>query len=84
MRYAQGCDDSGRAYPIEDPLARRLESLRQVAGDDDARWVDSLLGIADIFPGELVSDTRFTDAVQGYYRRLRREGAAALVAQMGA
>jgi fructuronate reductase len=63
MAYVSvGHDRTGRALPLDDPLADRLRLA--VAGASGApAVVTALLGFAEIFPAELAADARFTDCV---------------------
>ncbi|MDN5767206.1 MAG: mannitol dehydrogenase family protein [Humibacillus sp.] len=71
MAYvAVGADATGRALPLDDPLARRL---KQALGDapGDARSVtDALLGISEIFGTDLTDHAAFTQAVTTHLKEL--------------
>lgn len=71
MAYvAVGTDATGRALPLDDPLARRLrQALRDAPGD--ARSVThALLGIPEIFGTDLADHAAFTQAITMHLKEL--------------
>lgn len=80
MRWQDGRDDRGQAFPVEDPLA--LELAARIAGARDARaTVQALLAGEAVFPPALMADDPLVDALTAALDNLRRHGASAAVAR---
>lgn len=53
MRYVTGIDEHGRAIDVRDPLAERLRTITDAAGNAPAKLVDGLLGVREVFGDDL-------------------------------
>lgn len=85
MRYLQGVDEQGTAYPIRDPLAEALaaqlaqgEAAARAAGCGDAQAIErarvaAFAGLAAVF-GSLGREAGFVDAVARQSLALRSHG----------
>jgi fructuronate reductase len=80
MRFVTGRDENGRPIAVQDPLARRLQSLADGAGPVAERLVPALLGVREIFGEDLEQDERFVGAVTAQLSRLFAQGAKRTVA----
>ncbi len=78
MRYVGGLDETGQPIDVRDPLADRLRAASDSA-PDVAGKVMALLGIEDVFPVDLATDSSFREAVTAAYESLFRDGAKATV-----
>ena len=74
LRYLRGTDATGRAVPLDDPHAPRLQALAQAGGSDPR----PLLGVRSIF-GDLGDDTELVADLRTALERLEREGVRATV-----
>lgn len=61
--FLRGVADDGSAYTINDPMAERLTSLVQGAGNSPASLVDAMLGCREVFSVELASNETFRRAL---------------------
>jgi fructuronate reductase len=77
MTYVGGTDESGAPIDVRDPLADRLRPL--AAGREP---VEALLGLREVFPEALASDSQFRDAVAAAHATLRARGARAAVMEL--
>ena len=80
MRYVAGRDDAGRPIDVRDPLAARFAEVAAQAAGPEA-LMRGLLGIEAIFGADLPAEPRFTAPLLAALERLKRDGAAAAVAQ---
>ena len=83
MRFITGRGEDGRPIAVQDPLARRLQSLADEAGPVAERLVPALLGVRDIFGDDLPRDERFNRAVTAQLSSLFVRGARRTVAAVG-
>ncbi|MEO6996935.1 MAG: mannitol dehydrogenase family protein [Terracoccus sp.] len=71
MAYVSvGADASGRALPLDDPLAQRLRRTVSDAPSDPRSVVDALLGITEIFGTDLTDHPAFTEAITTHLKEL--------------
>jgi len=82
MRYVTGVDERGLPIDVRDPLAGRLRALADEAGPVATRLVPALLGVADVFGGDLPRHPAFVEAVTAALERLYVKGARASVEEM--
>ncbi len=76
MRWQGGVDDTGKPFPVDDPLADRTRAA--LAGcATPADRVAALLGIEAIFPPALAADHTLVEALAGHLDRLERAGSLA-------
>lgn len=75
MQFVSGRDLRGRAIEVSDPLAPRLRRLADGAGPDPAALVGALLGVAEVFGGDLRGSLAEA-AIVAALRSLRDHGAA--------
>ena len=80
MRYVKGIDEHGRPIDVRDPLAARFRAVADAADGDAEKLAAGLLGIAEIFGGDLPAQAVFRAAVTAHLASLLRHGAAATVA----
>jgi mannitol 2-dehydrogenase len=78
FRYLTGQDDSGRAMPINDPMAEELVRRAREGGEDPA----PLLSLRKLFGDVLPSTPAFVRELVDDLHRLYREGARAAVAAL--
>ena len=91
LRYLEGVDERGNAYPIKDPLAAAMVQRRapaEAADDLDARTHDSscrrvmaALSFAPVF-GDLAQSPAFVEAVLRQVSLLRNFGVRASLAAL--
>jgi fructuronate reductase len=79
MRYVTGIDERGAAIDVRDPMADRLRHIADGAGLVAERLVPALMGIPEIFGGDLPQDPRFTKPVTDALNSIVRHGARATV-----
>lgn len=82
MRYVTGIDEKGGSIDVRDPLRDELRRRADAAGLDAARLAPALLGMKQIFGGDLSQDARFISAVTGSLDRLIRLGARRTLEQL--
>jgi fructuronate reductase len=81
MTYLRGVDDTGRPHEIRDPLAPRLRTIVDAAGDDPSALYAGLTAIRQVFGTDgLAAERAFRDPVHRTLSRLIRDGAARTVA----
>ena len=79
MRYVwAAADDHGAPLPVEDPLAGRIRRLVAAAADP-GQAVGTLLGLAEVFGGDLPADPVFRRLVTEQVEQLTAYGALATV-----
>ncbi|MET0273586.1 MAG: mannitol dehydrogenase family protein [Phenylobacterium sp.] len=78
MRWQEGRDEAGRAFPVDDPLAATTQRLTEALSP--AGRAEALLTLAAVFPPQLAGDPRFRAAVVAQAERLARRGALAAIA----
>ncbi len=71
MRYVSGTDDAGQTIDVRDPLVDKIR--QRVAQSYEQQRVDALLGLEEIFGGDLPHNAQF---VAGILRRLATAGDA--------
>jgi fructuronate reductase len=78
IHYLRGTDESGAAYPIQDPLAETLAQQLATA-NRAASEIDRIAAFCAYTPvfGDLGSDSRFVQAVAGHTAALRQHGVLA-------
>jgi fructuronate reductase len=81
MRYVAGVDEQGHAIDVRDPLAPKLAAIAATAGGDATKLAAGLLGLAQAFPVELASNSRFRSQVIPALETLFRNGARTTVGQ---
>lgn len=71
MAYvAASVDATGRALPLDDPMARRLKQALRDAPGDPRSVTDALLGIPEIFGTDLSDHAAFTQAITTHLKEL--------------
>lgn len=81
MTYLRGVDDTGRPHEIRDPLAPRLRTIVDAAGDDPSELYAALAAIRQIFGTDgLAENPAFAGPVRSALADLFRGGAARAVA----
>jgi fructuronate reductase len=78
-RYVTGVDERGHRIDVRDPLAERLCATAQSAAGVPATLVDRLLGVAEIFGGDLPRSEAFRAILTGHLQSLFERGAAETV-----
>ena len=81
MRYAGGVDETGQPIDVRDPLAARLKTLSDSAGDPAGK-VAALLSVQDIFPADLAA--RLQVPLEKAYALLLDKGARGAIEAVGA
>ncbi|HWA48723.1 MAG TPA: mannitol dehydrogenase family protein [Dongiaceae bacterium] len=79
MRYVTGVDEHGRQIDVRDPLAARLRSISDAAGQSPARLIDGLLGMTEIFGDDLARNESFRAQLMAHLASLFQNGARATV-----
>jgi fructuronate reductase len=79
MRYVAGTDERGRPIDVQDPLADVLRRVADAAGPEPDSLVPALLGVTQVFGGDLPADPRLREAVTQALTALSRQGAARAV-----
>ena len=82
MRYVTGIDEKGGTIDVRDPLRDELWRRADAAGLDAARLAPALLGMKQVFGGDLSQDARFVSAITGSLDRLIRFGARQTLEQL--
>jgi fructuronate reductase len=80
MRYVTGVDEKGGAIDVRDPLSGKLRTIADAAGPIAERLAPALIAVEAIFPAELRSDPRFSEAVRRALSELFMRGARQTVA----
>jgi fructuronate reductase len=75
MRYVAGTDERGKPIDVRDPLAEILRRTADEAGPSPERLAPALLGINQVFAGDLPADPRFRQAVTDGLGVLAAKGA---------
>jgi fructuronate reductase len=83
MRYVAGMDERGQPIDVRDPLAEALRRTADAAGPDAGRLAEALMGVTQVFGGDLPADPRFREAVTQALRALMAEGALRAVTTAG-
>ena len=78
VHYLRGVDESGRAYPIDDPLAGELAQQLARSGSltGELERTARFCAFTPVF-GDLGGDPRFVNAVARHLERLRTHGVSA-------
>jgi len=79
MRYVTGFDEHGREIDVRDPLAGKLRQIADSAGNSPDALVKGLLGIAEIFGGDLPRSDAFISVTTEHLASLFEHGALATV-----
>jgi fructuronate reductase len=75
MRYVTGVDERRNKIDVRDPLAARLQGISKSSEGRPDRLVDGLLGVAEIFGGDLPRHEDFRAQLVGHLAMLLRRGA---------
>jgi fructuronate reductase len=79
MRYVSGIDERGREIDVRDPLVARLREIASAASGSPKRLVEGLLGVSEVFGGDLPRDDSFRSVLTGHLLSLFDRGALATV-----
>lgn len=80
IRYTAGSDLHGHPHAVDDPLADTFAALHARHGDAEEGLIDAFLAEDAVFPSDLASDARFSQAVLAAYRSLQARGVTASLA----
>jgi len=75
MRYVMAVDEQGNPIEVQDPLAGRLKSLADQAGQDPTALVQAFLGLNEIFGADLPHNQRLRDELVHWLGHLLQHGA---------
>ena len=75
MRYVTGIDEQGRKIDVRDPLASRLRSISESAGDAPGQVVDGLLSVTEVFGSDLPRNQSFRAVLMSHLTSLLQRGA---------
>ncbi|MEN3110307.1 mannitol dehydrogenase family protein [Uliginosibacterium paludis] len=81
MRFLLRRTDAGERYEIADPMAARLTALADASEGDNARLMEALLGVAEIFPAALSARTDLRQLIGQNLELLSRQGAREALAR---
>jgi fructuronate reductase len=80
MRYVTGVDELGQPIDVRDPLATSLRRISDSAAGAQ-QLVDGLLGVADVFGGDLPRNETFRNVLTTHVSSLFQKGALETVRQ---
>jgi fructuronate reductase len=72
IRYVRGVDENGARYEVQDPLAARLAPL---AAGNAKEAATRVLGVTEVFGGDLPKNDVFRARLVGWLERLDADGA---------
>jgi fructuronate reductase len=75
MRYVTGIDEQGNSIDVKDPLSQQLRQIADSAHDSPTRLVDGLLGVGQIFGGDLPQNKVFRSSLVSHLQSLFERGA---------
>jgi fructuronate reductase len=81
MRYVGGTDEKGDPIDVRDPLADRLRALSYAAPTPEAR-VTALLGVREVFPAGLATNSTFRRTLEAAHAALVASGARTAAAEV--
>lgn len=81
MRYVQGVDEQGNAWPVVDPLAEQYQAIYQQYHRPSER-LQALLSINSIFGDDLPANPVFVRALTDIYQHLCASGVRATLATL--
>ena len=82
IRYTRAVDDTGNAYPINDPLAERLQEIHQTSGPRPKDYLPGILDISEVFDISLRNNSTFTQALVNTLEQLESQGAISTAARV--
>ena len=82
MRYCQGHDEAGAAYPINDPLADTLRACAAAHRDDTHATFNALGTLGAIWGTALPASSDWRDAVITHLQAIRAHGVLGTAARM--
>ncbi|MBD2859415.1 mannitol dehydrogenase family protein [Spongiibacter sp. KMU-158] len=74
LRYLMGKDETGNAYPINDPMSARFSEVYEKAAGDSSAIVTSMLSLQEIFPIELHNNARVVAEITDWLNAFRQQG----------
>lgn len=83
LRYLVGKDESGRTYPISDPLAEVLHSAA-TSSQDAAAQVAALLAVREVFGDDLPGNPQFVSSLTQHLASISKYGVAAAISALEA
>lgn len=81
MRFLLCKSEAGQTYSVNDPMAERLTALAAQTGGDNAKLVETLLAVREIFPQELATNPQVVAAIRAAADSLQANGAKATARQ---
>jgi fructuronate reductase len=63
MRYVVAIDEKGENIDVRDPLAMRMMAIAADAGDDAEALYEGLVGLSEVFGGDLAGNQTFGETV---------------------
>jgi fructuronate reductase len=84
IRYVGGVDEAGQPIDVRDPIAARLQTALNSAGDDPARHIAAILGVDAVFGPDLPRSAMFVASLTDAYILLLTKGARASAAIIAA
>ncbi len=82
MRYLLGVDEQGVQFTVQDPLAKQLHTIAEVARGDADKTVQMLGRMASIWGPDASQDEFWLEAVAQAYRELETHGVASAMQRM--
>jgi fructuronate reductase len=83
LRYLNGKDEKGVAYPISDPLAERLHAAAIGSAEPAAR-IAALLAVREVFGDDLPRNRQFVAALTRHLGSIDRLGVIAAIGALEA
>lgn len=81
LAYCRGVAQDGTPLPLNDPLAERIRTISQAAGDERA-YLREMLSLREVFAAELAGRADFAGAIEAAYLELREHGVEAALARL--
>jgi len=81
MRFLLCKSESGQAYTVSDPMAERLTALAAESAGDNAKLLEKLLAVREIFPEALATNPQVVAEIRKAADALQAQGAKATARQ---
>lgn len=81
MRFLLCKSEAGQAYSVSDPMADRLTALAAESGGDNAKLLEKLLAVREIFPEALATNPQVVAEIRKAADALQQHGAKATARQ---